>query len=102
MPASSDSRRSERRAVLRCSRMNEPRSRQRSLGSVLTFVSVVRTAACLQVRIRPTGATSVRRRVVRVTSLRTTPHDDRRDTGDKPLMADYTLPDLPYDYAALE
>ena len=30
-------------AVPRCSRMNEPRSRQRSFGSVLTFVSVLLT-----------------------------------------------------------
>src|ERR1700722_19647123 len=40
MPASSESRRSESRAEPRCSRMKEPRSSQRSLGSVLTLASV--------------------------------------------------------------
>src|SRR5208282_3105476 len=73
IPASSDSRRRERRAVLRCSRMKDPRS--------FTWVSVVLTPLRDWPPRRP-GIVQM----------------NRRNPGELAAMHDYTLPDLPYDY----
>src|SRR5271154_2529729 len=92
IPASSERRRSESRAEPRCSRMKEPRSSQRSLGSVLTLASVPPQRVAPELASRPCGG-SVPRSYARwipgwdlapfgygpARSSRTSTHDDHHE-----------------------
>ena len=77
MPASSDRRRSDSRLVPRCSRMKEPSSLQRSLGSVLTFVSVLRATGIFRASTHPDCAAMA----IRVTSRQTTNTEENTPHG---------------------
>src|SRR5271169_5106048 len=111
IPASSESRRSESRAVPRCSRMKEPRSNQRSLGSVLTLASVPPQRHGPELPVVPReprdpGGMPVESRVGISPPSGMVQHTGAQRPARRPprrcALAEYTLPDLPYDYAALE